>query len=192
VFAVTPGIETVHEKLMYEGPRFAVVRGTYRHEDGEEVERQWVRSPAAVAMAAYDDDHVYLVRQPREAIGRSDVLEVPAGMMDEDGETPIETAKRELAEELGMAADVWVQATSMWASIGLSNELVHVFLATGLTKVDQPEADDSAHIDVVKWPLSDLDGLIDGLADSKTLVALLWLRRARVLGGTAGTYPPGE
>jgi ADP-ribose pyrophosphatase len=189
---VSQDFETVREELLHDGPRFSVVRGTYRHADGEEVEREWVRSPAAVAIGVYDEQHVYLVRQPREAIGRADILEVPAGMMDQDGETPLDTARRELVEELGLEADDWVQANSMWASIGMSDELVHIFLATGLRRVAEPDASGEERIDVVRWPLSDLDGLIDGLVDSKTLVALLWLRRAHLLGGTAATHPPGE
>ena len=171
--------ETVREEQILDVHRFSVVEGTYRFADGEEVERQWIRTPASVAIAAYDDEHVYLVRQPRQAVGRSDVLEVPAGLMDADGESPLETARRELAEEIGMEASGWVEATSCFTTIGMADEVLHVFLATGLREVARPETDEDERIDLVRWPLADLDGLIDQSIDAKTLIALLWLRRAR-------------
>ena len=58
-------------------------------------------------MVAHDGEHVWLVRQPREAIGEPDLLELPAGKLDEEGEAPLDCAKRELAEEIGKAAEHW-------------------------------------------------------------------------------------
>ena len=171
--------ETVREEPILEVHRFTVIDGTYRFADGEQVERQWIRTPASVAVAAYDDEHVYLVRQPRQAVGRSDVLEVPAGLMDADGESPLETARRELAEEIGMEAAAWVEATSCFTTIGMADEVLHVFLATGLREVQRPATEEDERIDLVRWPLAELDELIDTCVDAKTLIALLWLRRAR-------------
>ena len=171
--------ETVREEAILDVHRFTVIDGTYRFADGEEVERQWIRAPASVAIAAYDDEHVHLVRQPRQAVGRSDVLEVPAGLMDAEGESPLETAKRELAEEIGMEASAWVEATSCFTSIGMADEMLHVFLASGLREVERPETEEDERIDLVRWPLARLDELIDLSADAKTLIALLWLRRSR-------------
>lgn len=168
-------IDPLRSETLHDGPRFSVHRGEF---PGERT-REWVAAPDAVAIVAYDDRQLYLVRQPREAIGRGDVLELPAGIMDEDGERPIETARRELVEEIGMEADDWVHATSFFSSSGFTDELVHLFLATGLREVGEPDADGHEGIELVTWPLDDLDGLIDGNADAKTLVGLLWLRRAR-------------
>lgn len=181
--------ETVREQTILEVHRFSVVDGTYRFRgDGEEVQRQWVHTPASVAIAAYDDDQVHLVRQPRQAVGRSDVLEVPAGVMDAEGESPLETAKRELAEEIGIEASAWVHATSCFTTIGVADEVLHVFLATGLREVERPQIEEDERIDVVRRPLADLDELIDTNADAKTLIALLWLRRAMLRGtGPAST-----
>jgi ADP-ribose pyrophosphatase len=161
--------------LIHDGPRFKVLKGTF---DGKE--REWVEAPDAVAVVAYDERQVYLVRQMREAIGRDDVLELPAGIMDVEGESPIDTAKRGLEEEIGMRADDWVHATTFFSSSGFTDEQVHVFLATGLRKVGEPDADGEEGIELVTWPLDQLDGLIDGNADAKTLVGLLWLRRAQL------------
>ncbi len=166
---------------IHDGPRFTVKRGQF----GDRT-REWVESPDAVAVVAYDDEHVYLIRQMREAIGRDDVLELPAGLMDEEGEAPLDTAKRELREEIGMDAADCVHATSFFASIGFTDEVVHVFLATGLETVGEPDANGDERIEVVAWPLADLDGLIDGNPDAATLVGVQWLERARLTGGAAG------
>lgn len=157
------------EETIHDGPRFVVKRGTF----AGGVLREWVESPAAVAVVAYDDESILLVRQAREAIGRDDVLEIPAGLMDVDGEAPVETAKRELEEETGYEADAWVEATSYFSSSGMTDEVTHVFLATGLRQVSEVEEG----IELVRWPLADIDGLIDLSPDASTLIGLLWLRR---------------
>ncbi|MDQ3741390.1 MAG: NUDIX hydrolase [Actinomycetota bacterium] len=169
------------EQLIHDGRRFKVHRARF----GPDRTREWVSAPASVAVVAYDDTSVYLVRQPREAVQRDDVLELPAGIMDVPGESPQQTARRELIEEIGMDASEWAEATSFFASIGFTDEIVHVFLATGLTKVGDPDESGEEQIEVVAWPLDALDALIDGNTDAKTLIGLLWLRRARLLGGSA-------
>jgi ADP-ribose pyrophosphatase len=174
--------EPINEETIHEGPRFAVRRSEF---PGGRA-REWVDAPDAVAIVAYDEGRLYLVRQPREAIGRDDILEVPAGIMDVEGEEPLDTAKRELREEIGMEAADWVHATTYFSSSGFTNEQVYVYLATGLTKVAEGEAGGDEQIELVTWPLDQIDGLIDGNADAKTLVGLLWLRRAQLIGGSAG------
>ena len=166
------------EQLLHDGPRFRVHRARF---PGDRT-REWVSAPASVAIIAYDEESLYLVRQPREAVQRDDVLEAPAGVMDVPGESPLETAKRELTEEIGMEAADWVEATSFFASIGFTDEVVHVFLATGLTAVPDAQPDPDEQIEIVKWPLTDIDALIEANADAKTLVGLLWLRRAQLIG----------
>jgi ADP-ribose pyrophosphatase len=173
-----------HEETIHEGPRFTVKKGVFGSGENER-EREYVESPAAVAVLAYDEEQIYLVRQAREAIGRDDILEIPAGLMDVEGETPLETAKRELEEETGLEADDWVDALSYFSSSGMTDEVTHVFLATGLRRVSDVEEG----IELVTWPLADIDGLIDGNPDASTLIALLWLRRAQLIGGTAGSSP---
>jgi 8-oxo-dGTP pyrophosphatase MutT (NUDIX family) len=156
---------------------FTIWSGTFRHEDGKDVERQWVEHDGAVGIVAHDGESLYLVRQPREAIGSPDLLELPAGKLDVEGEGPLETAKRELAEEIGKAAEHWEPLTRFYTSPGFTDEEVHVFLATGLSDVQRPEVEEDERIDLVLHPLSDLDALIDQVRDSKTLIGLLELRR---------------
>lgn len=149
-------------------------------DDGEEVEREYVVHPGAVAMVAHDGEHLYLVRQPREATGEQALLEVPAGKLDQEGEEPLATAKRELIEEIGKGARTWEHLTSVWASPGFTDERFHVYLATDLYDAE-PDEDpaENERIEIVRWPLADLDAAIERCTDSKSLIGLLWLRAYR-------------
>jgi 8-oxo-dGTP pyrophosphatase MutT (NUDIX family) len=171
--------ELVAAETVHEGRLFTVRAGTFRHEDGEEVRREWVEHRGAVGVVAHDGERIWLVRQPREAVGAPDLLELPAGKLDEEGESPLDTAKRELAEEIGKAAEHWEPLARFYTSPGFSDEEVHVFLATGLSGVRRPEVAEEERIEIVTHPLDDLDGLIDDVRDSKTLIGLLELRRRR-------------
>jgi 8-oxo-dGTP pyrophosphatase MutT (NUDIX family) len=170
-----PPIELLGTETVYAGSQVSVRVGRFRHADGEEVEREYVHRVSAAAIVAYDDEHVLLVRQPREAILQY-TLEVPAGKLDVEGETALETAQRELAEETGQAAEHWTEIECYYPSSGYSDELVHVFAATGLRPSGDAEPDASERIDVVRWPLADLDAALAATNDAKTLIALAWLR----------------
>jgi ADP-ribose pyrophosphatase len=113
------------------------------------------------------------VRQPREAILQY-TLEVPAGKGDE-GEAPLQTAQRELAEEIARDAEHWTEIKTYYPSSGYSDEAVHVFAATGLRESDT-EPDPGERIEVVRWPLSELDAAIAATNDAKTIIGLDWLR----------------
>jgi ADP-ribose pyrophosphatase len=169
--------ERIASETVFEGGFFEVRRDTFRHEDGEEVRREIVTHPGAVGIVAHDGERVWLVRQPREAVGLPDLLEIPAGKLDAEGEEPLETAKRELAEEIGKRAESWEPLGSFFTSPGFTDEEVHLFLATGLSDVDEmPEAQENERIDVEARPLSELDELIEASLDSKTLIGLARLR----------------
>ena len=147
----------------------------FRYADGEEAEREIVRHPGAVVIVAHDDEHVYMVKQPREAVGEDALLELPAGKLDEEGEGPLDTAKRELAEEIGKAANEWRPITTFYSSPGLLDEEVHLFLATDL-RDESAEADDSERIEIEAVPLAQLDDVIERCHDAQSLVGLLWLK----------------
>jgi 8-oxo-dGTP pyrophosphatase MutT (NUDIX family) len=149
-------------------------------DDGEEVEREVVVHPGAVAMVAHDGEHVYLVRQPREAVGEQALLEVPAGKLDEEGEEPLDTAKRELIEEIGKGAREWEHLVTAWSSPGFTDERYHVYLATDLYDAE-PDEDPSENerIEIVPWPLDKLDEAIEQTTDAKSLIGLLWFRAYR-------------
>src|SRR5688572_32688645 len=126
-------------------------------------------------MVVHDERVVYLVRQPREAVLEDALLEIPAGKLDVEGEGPLETAKRELAEEIGKEAEEWVELKRFYTTPGWADEEFTLYLATGLSDADA-DADDTESIEVVEWPLDDLGGAIEQCRDAKSLVGLLMLR----------------
>src|SRR3954464_15672947 len=169
--------ERISTQKIFDGKFFGVERGTFRHEDGEEVERELVTHPGAVGVVVLDGENLWMVRQPREAIGIPDLLEIPAGKLDEEGEDPLDTAKRELAEEIGKQAASWESLGSFYTSPGFASEEIHLFLATEISDVDErPEVEEDERIDIEIVPLSQLDEILTTNKDSKTLIALCRLR----------------
>jgi 8-oxo-dGTP pyrophosphatase MutT (NUDIX family) len=153
----------------------------YRFDDGREVRREKVWHPGAVGILALDAERVWLTRQPREAIGATASLEIPAGKLDVPGEAPLQTAKRELGEEIGKQAARWREIVAFYTSPGFSDERVWLFEATDLSDLPEPVAGDAdERIEVVPWPLADLDAAIAACEDSKSLIALLWLKSGRI------------
>jgi ADP-ribose pyrophosphatase len=168
--------ERIGSETVYEGKIFTVKKERFRfYDDGEEAEREIVEHPGAVAVVAHDGERIYLVRQPREAVDERALLELPAGKLDEEGEEPLDTAKRELAEEIGKAAESWEFLKAFYTSPGFAAEEVHLFLATGL-RDEKAEAEENERIEIVEHPLDRLDDAIADCADSKSLVGLLWLK----------------
>jgi 8-oxo-dGTP pyrophosphatase MutT (NUDIX family) len=145
----------------------------FRHDDGEVVEREVIDHPGAAVMLPLDGDRIWLVRQPREAVGEQSLLELPAGKL--NGVAPLETAKRELREEIGKSAATWQFLTKFYASPGFTDEVIHAYLATDLSD-DPLEAEENERIEIVSEPLSRLDDVIQECRDSKSLVTLLWFR----------------
>jgi len=167
--------ERVGSETVWEG-RLATVRvDRVRYDDGEEAEREIVEHPGAVAVVAHDGERLFLVRQPREAVGEPALLELPAGKLDEEGEEALDTAKRELAEEIGKGARTWRQLTSFYTSPGFADEECHVFLATDLYDRSAGAAEEE-RIEIVEVPLGDLDRVIQECRDAKSLVGLLWFK----------------
>src|SRR5215813_3622975 len=124
-------MELLDSKLAYEGYGVDVEVRRYRRVDGTEVERQVIDHPGSVAILAHDEESVYLIAQPREAVEEDALLEIPAGTLDHEGEAELDAAKRELAEEAELAAVEWTELTKVYASPGYISEVVTIFLATG-------------------------------------------------------------
>jgi 8-oxo-dGTP pyrophosphatase MutT (NUDIX family) len=168
------GFERVGGKAVWEG-RIATVRvDRFRYDDGEEAEREIVAHPGAVAVIAHDGERLFLVRQPREAVGEQALLELPAGKLEEDEDVET-TARRELAEEIGKGAKRWEKLTSFYTSPGFAAEEVHLYLATDLYD-EEAEAGEEERIEVEEVPLGRIDAAIAECHDSKSLIGLLWLK----------------
>ena len=169
------GFERIASEEVWQGHIGGVRVDTFRYDDGEEATREIVTHPGAVTVVPFDGEQVWLVRQPREPVGEQALLELPAGKVDVEGEDLLETAKRELAEEIGMGAREWRHLVSFYNSPGLLSEENHLFLAEGLYD-RRLEAEEQERIEIVPLPLADLDATIPGVRDAKTLIGLLWLR----------------
>jgi 8-oxo-dGTP pyrophosphatase MutT (NUDIX family) len=168
--------EPLGEEVQWEGKFLRAGVARFRHGDGSEVTREKVWHAGAVGIIPVDDRHVWLTRQPREAAGMAASLEIPAGKLDVPGESPLETGKRELAEEIGKQAATWEEIFAFYTSPGFSDERVWLFLATEISDHSGPaEADEDERIEIVPWPLDRLPEAIAECEDSKSLIALLWL-----------------
>lgn len=165
--------EVLGENVAWRGSIFNVDRLTVRLPDGREALRDVVRHPGAVAIIALTDDgRICLVRQYRTALGRVTV-EIPAGKLD-PGEDPLDCARRELLEETGMEAEKIAFLTTIATSAGFCDELIHIYMATGLScGCPNPDEDEFLHVDLVE--LSELvDAVLDGrIEDAKTVVGVL-------------------
>ncbi len=177
---------------IYTGKVLAVRRDQVRMPGGGTAVREIMEHPGAVAVAALDaDDRLMLIHQYRHALGRR-LWEMPAGLLDVAGEDARETARRELAEEAGLAAEGWSVLIDLAPSPGFSDESVRVYLATGLRDVGRPalDADDEEADLEVRWvALADaLAMAMDGtIVNSSTVAAVLAVHAVRT--GAARTRP---
>jgi len=136
-----------------------------------EHEREIVEHPGAVAIVAIDGDGMLtLVRQRREAV-RSELLELPAGTL-EEGEAPLACARRELAEETGLTGGTWREATAFYTTPGFCRERMYLFFAEQLERGEaSPESDEQ--LEIVCWAVEEIAAKLGEIEDAKTLAGLL-------------------
>jgi ADP-ribose pyrophosphatase len=163
-------------ETVYSGRIVDVRVERFRHSDGVEVTREIVRHHGAVAVVAHDEQNLWLVRQPREAVDEPALLEIPAGRLDVEGEQPLAAAQRELAEEIGRGARTWEPIVVYYTGAGFTDERVHLFYATDLYE-SEADSGEEERIEIVRWPLTELQSAIDECRDAKTLIGLFWLAR---------------
>jgi 8-oxo-dGDP phosphatase len=143
--------ETTSSETLHTGKIFALRIDHVRMPGGKIVTREVVEHYGAVAIVAMDDDgRIPMVYQYRHPIGRR-LWELPAGLLDINGEAPHLTAARELREEVGLHAQNWQVLVDLDSTPGFSDESVRVYLATGLTQVGRPEAHDEEADMTVQW-----------------------------------------
>jgi ADP-ribose pyrophosphatase len=158
-------------RTIYSGRLLTFYEDDVRLADGTRAQREVVAHPGAVAIVAIDDDNrVVLVRQWRHAVGRA-LWELPAGTRDRD-EAPARTAERELAEETGLRAERITPLATAPLTPGYSTELMHFFLATGLTE-GPTDRDADERMDVERFDRDEILALVrDGEVDVKTIGGL--------------------
>jgi 8-oxo-dGDP phosphatase len=177
--------ETLKTETVYEGRVITLVRDTVAMPGGGDSVREVVRHIGAVAVVAIDDKgRVVLVRQYRHPVGGY-LWELPAGLRDADGEPPLETAKRELAEEARLAADRWSLLATSYSTPGFCDEQVLIYLAEGLSEVPVPEGFTVEHeeldMTVERVPLGDaVQRVFDGgIRNASAVIGLLAAAQAR-------------
>ena len=166
-------VEVHNVTRLYNGKIFDVVLEKVTLPNGVVKDREIVRHPGASAMVPLlDDESVVLIKQYRHALGQF-VWEIPAGTL-EPGEEPLECARRELMEEIGYKAAAFDKLTEIWPAPGYTDEHIHIFLSTGLTKVDQKLEDDEV-LETRPTPLNQcLEMIKTGeIQDGKTIIGLL-------------------
>lgn len=185
--------EVLESDLVYEGRVWDVRSDTVAY-NGERIVRQYVDHPGAAAIVAVDErDRMLLIQQYRHPIRHRD-WEIPAGLLDVEGESPQQTAVRELAEEADLTAASWEPLVSIFTTPGGNDEVVHLFLARGLSPAGETYAREDEEADIrVEWmPLADVvAGVLAGRLRNGIL-AVGALAAAERLRGAAAERPGGE
>jgi ADP-ribose pyrophosphatase len=173
-------MKIISSKEILKNKLFSVVDEVAQDNSGFEIHRNIVRHPGSAVMMAVDEkERILLVKQFRLP-AEKDLWELPAGRIDE-GETPLQAAKRELGEETGYKAKKWVKLISYWASPGYVAEKMNLFLALDLT-AGEPRPMGDERIEAAWFSRKKLAKWIrtGKLEDGKTLVGyLMWLQHRK-------------
>ena len=164
--------EVVASEKVYAGRVWDVRSDTVSYGDSEMV-RQYVEHPGASSVVALDEDgRVVLIQQYRHPI-RSRDWEIPAGLLDVEGEPPVEAAKRELAEEVDLQAARWEPLLSVHTSPGGNDEVVHIFLARDLSEASEifEREDEEADMRVERVALTEVvTAIVEGRLRNSILI----------------------
>ena len=174
-------VEVLQSDVAFMGVVWDIRRERFAYGDGT-LTREFLAHPGAVAVLAVDaDDRVLSIQQYRHPIRTRD-WELPAGLLDVAGEPPLEAAKRELAEEADLVAADWQPLISMHTSPGGSDEVIHVFRATGLSAAPGVFARGSEEADIViRWVALDeaVDAVLAGRVHNGIFQAAVLAEHAR-------------
>ena len=169
------GFRKVGEREIHAGRVVRLTESLFATPDGGHMTRDIVHHRGAVAVVAVDGDQVVLLRQYRSPV-EAELLEIPAGTRDVAGEDPAGTARRELAEEAGLACESLDELGVFYNSPGFCDELSHLFLATGLSEVPrEPDGAEEEWMTVERVALDEVEAMIDRseIRDAKTIIGLL-------------------
>ena len=164
----------INHQEIYRGKIVTLHVDTVRQASGKTTIREVVHHPGGVAaVPVLDDGRLLLIRQFRYALGKF-ILEIPAGKLD-TGQSPLATMARELEEETGYRAGELTEIFSFYTSPGISDEVIHFFLARNLTQCSQ-HPEEGEHITVEKFSLAEcLQKIQTGeIQDGKTIIGILW------------------
>lgn len=168
--------KTISRESIFKGHVFEVEVQEVSLPNGNQSQRELVHHNGAVAVIAFTPENkLILVRQYRKALEKA-IAEIPAGKL-EPGEDPLDSAKRELAEETGITAGKWSKLISFYTSPGFANELVHLYLAEELSQGDAHPDDDEfvERLDVTMEEAQEMI-LSEDIHDAKTAYAVQYMR----------------
>lgn len=165
-------VEVTASEVMFDGYVWDVRRETFAY-GGETLRRDFVDHPGAVAIFALDDeDRVLLIKQYRHPVRRRE-WEPPAGLLDAEGESPLDAAKRELAEEADLEASSWHVLSDYLTTPGGNNEAIRIFLARGVSATESDFVREGEEADMeLRWvPLQELvDAVLASRVQNPSLV----------------------
>ncbi|MBU9724042.1 MULTISPECIES: NUDIX domain-containing protein [Bacillaceae] len=167
---------TIKEKSIYKGKIIDLTIHDVKLPNGKESKREIVTHPGAVAVIPVTTEgKVILVNQFRKPLEKV-IAEIPAGKL-EKGEDPLLCAKRELEEETGMLAENWTNVGSFYTSPGFADEIIHLYLADGLTE-GKENLDEDEFVERFEVTLDEAERLIETqhIHDAKTVYAIQYLR----------------
>jgi ADP-ribose pyrophosphatase len=178
------GFRRTGEELVHQGHVWSVVVADFEDPHGQPFRRDIVRSPGAVGVVPVIFDvegnpSVVLVSQYRPPYER-EIVEIPAGMRDVPGEAADDVAHRELAEEVGLAAEHLELLTEMLPSPGMTDSVTTLFLAVGCSPVPHDRhGPEEEHMTILNVPLGDAVAMVERgeITDAKSVVGLLFTER---------------
>lgn len=178
--------KTLTRKLLYHGHIIDLFLEEVRLPNGEKAKRELVEHPGAVAIAAFTkEEKMVFVKQYRKPLNRI-TLEIPAGKIDLTDEDPLDTAKRELEEETAYQAERFYHETSFYTSPGFADELLHVYVAEGLTRVENPlPQDEDEFVELYELSFEEAWHAYEAkeICDAKTIYALMMWKLRNVTKG---------
>lgn len=175
--------KTIKSESIYTGKIISLQVDDVELPNGKQGKRELIKHPGAVAvLAVTDDQKIIMVEQYRKALEKT-IVEIPAGKL-EQGEDPEVCAKRELEEETGYEAAEWSLLTSFYTSPGFADEIVHLYIAKGLTKKENSAAlDEDEFVNLMELTLSEAEQLVNDqrIHDAKTAYAVLYFKLQEVM-----------
>lgn len=170
------GFRALDSDVVYDGWIMTVTKARFEAPDGSTFERDVITHPGAVAVVPLIDDDVILVRQYRPALDAL-LIEIPAGLRDVEGEPPVDTAQRELIEEVGMSAGTLTPLSVIHNAAGFCNEEIHIFIGTDLSEVEREvtSSPEEVEMEILRVPLTEARAMITSgeITDAKTIIGVL-------------------
>ncbi|MEO7587561.1 MAG: NUDIX hydrolase [Arachnia sp.] len=185
-----------HRDVLGRGAISSFVDDRVETPSGDTVQRQYLTHPGAVAVVAWDEeaDTIACLHQYRHPVGM-ELVEVPAGLLDADDEAWVDAARRELAEEVELAADRWQVLVDICPTAGACQESQRIYLARGLSHTERPHGFELEGEEAeMSWEwlerASLLEAVLEGRCQSQALVTgMLALETARLGGRLDGLRP---